>query len=292
MSEKSETVGKIPDFPHRLEIELVSACNLRCVYCPRQYLPDLKGYMDGALFRKMIDEAADHPETVIVLHRRGESMLHPQFKDMLRYVSGKFKEIQMATNATVLSEDKFQPIVEGLTFLSFSLDAPENYDKTRIPASYHSVEEKILRFLEFNGGHVKTQASMVRTDSTPPEDCETFKQIWENRVDRVRIYEEHSKKGVFGALQNPRKDRKPCVMPFYEMLVYDDGKIGRCNHDWNGDPMGDANLDTLYVIWNNQKYEALRAQHCSLEFADPVCRNCDSWYPEIGRQGTGEVVEK
>lgn len=292
MSEKSEIVFKTPDFPNRLEIELVSACNLRCVYCPRQYVPDLKGYMDNSLFRKMIDEAAARPETVIVLHRRGESMLHPQFKDMLQYISGKFKEVQLATNATLLSEDKFQPIVEGLTFLSFSLDAPENYNKTRIPARYHSVEEKILRFLEFNRGRVKTQASMVKTDDTKPENCELFKKTWQGRVDRVRIYAEHSKNGLFGSLQNPRNDRKPCVMPFYEMLIYDNGSIGRCNHDWNGDPMGDANINTIREIWHSQKYENLRNQHCTLEIIDAVCKNCDSWYPEIGRQGTGELVEK
>lgn len=292
MCRKTEKNRQVPNFPHRLELELVSDCNLRCVYCPRRYLNTLKGYIDFELFKNIVDEASDRPETVIVLHRRGESMLHPRFKDILQYIAGKFKEVQMATNATLLNEDKFQSIVNALTFLSFSLEAPQTYDITRVPAKYHMVEKKILDFLEFNRGRVKTQASMVKTANTMDEHCDTFKAIWQGRVDRVRIYEEHSKNGVFGALQNPRKGRKPCVMPFYEMLVYDDGKIGRCNHDWNGDPMGDANADTLYEIWHSRKYEALRAQHCSLEFTDSVCKNCDSWYPEIGNQGTGEVVKK
>lgn len=279
-----------PDFPRRLEIELASNCNLRCVYCPRQYVNNLKGYIDFELFRKIIDEACRYRETIIVLHRRGESLLHPQFKDMLKYIAGKFNEVQLATNATLLSEEKFQPIVDAITFLSFSLDVPENYDKTRVPAKYASVEENILRFLEFNNGRVKTQASMVRTDNTPHEYCELFKKIWHGRVDRVRIYEEHSKNGVFGSLKNPRNERRPCVMPFYELLIYDDGRVGRCNHDWDGEPMGNANINSITEIWNSQKYENLRSQHCELKLTDPVCRNCDSWYPEIGNQGTGESV--
>jgi len=292
MSKKSEEIRLTPDFPHRLEIELVSDCNLRCKYCPRHYISNLKGYIKFELFEKIVDEACRYPETVMVLHRRGESMLHPQFKDMLYYIAGKFKEVQMATNATLLNENKFRPIVDSLTFLSFSLDAKETYEQTRIPANYHKVEEKILKFLKFNGGRIKTQASMVKTDNTPIEYCENFKNTWRNRVDRVRIYEEHSRDGKFGALKNPRKIRKPCVMPFYELLIYDSGSVGRCNHDWNGDSMGDVNSETISEIWHNNKYNNLRKQHHILDLNDPVCMNCDSWYPEMGNQGTGEVEEK
>ena len=207
---------------------------------PPANVNNLKGYIAFKVFRKIITEAGNYPETIIVLHRRGESMLHPHFNKMLHYVAGKFKEVQMATNATVLNEDKFEAIVNTITFLSFSLDAPDVYNKTRIPAQYHLVERKILKFLEFNKGRVKTQASMVRTEAASEEDVRLFNKIWHDRVDRVRIYEEHSKGGVFGALKTSRPGRKPCVMPVYEMLVYEDGKIGRCNHDWNGNPMGDA----------------------------------------------------
>jgi radical SAM protein with 4Fe4S-binding SPASM domain len=81
-------------------------------------------------------------------------------------------------------------------------------------------------------------------------------------------------------------------MPFYEMLIYDDGKIGRCNHDWNGSPLGDANIQTLSEIWHSPVYTDLRDQHINLNFTDAVCSKCDSWYPEKGTQGTGEVLEK
>ncbi|MBF0343323.1 MAG: radical SAM protein [Nitrospirae bacterium] len=279
-------------FPKRLEIELSSKCNLHCVYCPRNYVENLNGYMELELFKKIIEETANYPQTVIVLHRRGESMLHPMFNEILYHVANKFEEVQMATNSTLLTQDKFEAIVKGLTFLSFSLDPPATYNKTRIPAKYDKVERNILNFLEFNKGRVRTQASMVKTDNVLEEDVLVFKEIWRDRVDRVRIYEEHSINGVFGAMQIPRKNRQPCVMPSYEILIYDNGHVGRCNHDWNGDPMGDLNHSTIREIWHNRKYEDLREQHQRLEFKDIVCKECDSWYPEIGIQGTGEVLEK
>lgn len=280
-----------PEFPQRLEIELVSDCNLKCTYCPRHFVNELTGYMSFDLFAKIIDEASAHPETILVLHRRGESMLHPEFNKMLNYVAGKFKEVQMATNATILNPDKYQAIVDGLDFLSFSLDTPERFNITRLPARYEKVEAKILDFLAFNQGRIKTQASMVKTSETTDEMCIQFTEIWKNKVDRVRIYEEHSTDGNFGSLTNPRKERKPCMMPVYEMLIYDNGVIARCNHDWDSDGMGDVTKNTLKEIWHSPKYKNLRWQHLEQKLMDPVCSTCDSWYPEIGNQDTGSVVE-
>ena len=280
-----------PEFPKRLEIELVSDCNLKCTYCPRHYVNDLTGYMDLELYKKIIDESEQYKDMIFVLHRRGESMLHPKFNEMLNYISGKFKEVQMATNATKLTEDKFESIVSGLDFLSFSLDTPKRFNKTRVPANYERTEEKILKFLNFNKGRVKTQASMVKTIDTTDDMCDEFTAIWTNRVDRVRIYEEHSVNGEFGSLTNPRANRKPCVMPIYEMLVYDTGVVARCNHDWDSDGMGDVTKNTLSEIWNNHKYVDLRKQHLSQQLTDPVCSKCDSWYAQVGNQGTGKVIE-
>ena len=281
----------VPKSPQRLEIELVSDCNLKCTYCPRHHINELIGYMNIDLFKNIINQIAIYPETVVVLHRRGESMLHPNFNYMLDYVAGKFKEVQMATNATLLNPNKYESIVNGLDFLSFSIDTPDNFNKTRLPAKYNKVESKINDFLKYNNGRVTTQVSMVRSIDTTDESCREFESIWKDKVDRVRIYEEHSKDGDFGSLNNPREVRKPCVMPIYEMLVYDNGIVARCNHDWDTDGMGDVTKNTIQEIWTNNKYKDLRSQHYDLQLHDPVCSNCDSWYPEIGNQDTGVVIE-
>jgi len=280
-----------PEFPKRIEIELVSDCNLKCTYCPRRHIDELIGYMNIDLFKKIVDEAAKYPETILVLHRRGESMLHPNFNYMLNYVAGKFKEVQMATNCTLLNSNKYDSIISGLDFISFSIDAPDNFNLTRLPAKYESVEKKIDEFLKYNRGRVKTQVSMVRTNYTADTECQEFKRLWGNKVDRVRIYEEHSENGDFGSLSNPRADRKPCIMPIYEMLIYDNGVVARCNHDWDSDGMGDVTKNTLKEIWESRKYSDLREQHLMQQLTDPVCSKCDSWYPEIGNQGTGDLVE-
>ena len=138
---------------------------------------------------------------------------------------------------------------------------------------------------------MKTQVSMVKGAETSDKACREFELRWKGLVDRVRIYDEHSKDGDFGSLMKPRLIRQPCVMPSYEMLIYDDGIIARCNHDWDSDGMGDITKSSLKEIWMSQKYIDLRNQHVTQNLTDPVCSKCDSWYPEIGNQGTGGVVE-
>lgn len=279
------------DFPKRIEIEPVSACNLRCVYCPRKYINDLNGFMEFVFFKKLIDEISEFPETTLVLHRRGESLLYPNFIEICQYVAGKFSRIQLATNATLLTDEKAMAIIDAIDFISFSIDIPKVFNKTRLPAKYSDVENKIFRFLELNKGKVQTQVSMVKTAEASSENGEEFKRIWDGKVDRIRIYEEHSDAGKFGSLSRDRGKRLSCVMPFYEMLIYCDGKVGRCNHDWDGEPMGDVNNNSIKEIWRSDIYNNLRAQHKNLEIKDEVCKNCTSWYSQIGEQGTGEIVE-
>ncbi len=281
-------------FPQRVEIELASACNLRCTYCPRHFVSDLKGFMKYSLFMRLIDELAAHPDTILVLHRRGESLLHPKFISILEYVRGKFNTIQLATNATLLSVEKAKAIINSISFISFSIDTPSVFNNTRIPARYDEVASNIHTFLDMNatqGAPVETQVSMVKTSETKEQDIERFLSTWKHKVDRVRIYDQHSENGVFGAIRHKRVDRRPCVMPSYEMLIYCDGTVGRCNHDWDGEPIGDISTAGIKEIWNGATYRNLREQHKNLRITDTVCATCDSWYPAIGHQGTGKVIE-
>jgi len=285
----------VPKFPKRIELELVSACNLKCVYCPRRFLKTLNGFMDLNFFRRIIDEIEPYPETIIVLHRRGESLLHRDFIPMMHYLKGKFKTVQLATNATMLDTKRAEAIMESVSFLSFSIDTPKNFNKIRVPAEYRGVESNILRFLHMNGemgNPVTTQVSMVRTADTTEDDTAEFEETWTGKVDRIRIYEEHSSDGKFGSIKAGRPDRKPCVMPFYEMLVYCDGTIGRCNHDWDGEPIGDMQKSGVAEIWHGSSYGDLRRQHATMKITDPVCAACDSWYAREGCQGTGKVVKR
>ena len=261
------------DFPKRVEIEPSAVCNFKCSYCPRRFVEGLGGFIDETLFRRLVDEVAAHPDRIVVLHRRGESLLHPKIADLLHYVAGKFAEVQMATNGSIMNEKIARALFDGVDFLSFSLDPPATFEQVR-GFDYPTVKRNVEFLLEMKekwNATTKVQVSMVRTGETLEENVQAFKAEWAGKVGRIRVYEEHSANGNFGSLKAPRSERKPCVMPFYQTLIYVDGKVGRCNHDWDGEPLGDVTRQTISEVWNSPAYRGLRDQHEKLQITDATC---------------------
>src|SRR5215510_13976900 len=76
--------------PYRLWVEPTALCNLKCPHCPNKDLTKQQklGFMSFGLFKKVIDEACNWVHDVN-MHHRGESLLHPQFFDMVNYAGEK-----------------------------------------------------------------------------------------------------------------------------------------------------------------------------------------------------------
>lgn len=283
---------KAPDFPKRIEIELSNMCNSKCAYCPRNFGVGSEGFMSFSLYRKIVNEAEKYSGVALQLHRRGESLMHPQFIEMLGYVKGKFTDIQLATNAILLDKERSKAIADVVTFLSFSIDLPGAYAAKRGVDAYSTVEKNILDFLRINK-KTMVQVSMVKDSSVGDRDIQAFRDLWIDKVDRVRVYEEHSVGGSFGATRIKRDARATCLKPFTDIVIYWNGSAVRCNHDWSKNALGNVNDSTIYEIWNSAGFDKIRREQLSLKFSEGVCKDCDSWYAEEGKQGTGYVfVEK
>lgn len=279
------------DFPRRIEIEISSKCNMECEFCPRKYISkDDMGFMDLSLFQKIIDEACSGRDTVIQMHRRGESLLNPHFDSMLKYISGKCKKIQIATNGILMNPPRAKLLAEIVDFISFSMDTPESYCRKKgVDMSVYELAVSNIDYFVKVNKKAKVQVSMVKCDDTTEEDVKKFKAEWEKKVDLVRIYAEHSKNGNFGSLSIKRGPRKQCVKPFMDLVIFWDGRIARCNHDWHGSSIDNVKNKAIQEIWTNNFYRNLREQHGSLNIADEICSKCDSWYAEEGVQDTGNV---
>lgn len=280
-----------PPFPHRLTVELTNHCNLKCTMCPRMYMESARGFMPMPLFKKIIDEISRHNNIALVPFFRGESLLHPEFIEMMKYV--KIKEIspvQLTTNATIMTEDIARTLIDiELDFISFSVDSVDydTYRNIRKGADLHDVLKNIERFSEIKKerGRDKPeiQVSVVKTAITNDSIAE-FVEYWQGHVDRVRIYEEHSQGGNFGSLSGDCKvtslqKRQPCLKPFNDLIIYWDGSVALCNHDWNRrNAIGNVNDYTIEEIWHNAMYRMIRAAHVqNNSLLEELCRKCDHW---------------
>lgn len=275
-------------FPERVTLELTNLCNLRCSFCPRHFSHGPLGTMDFDLFAACIDEISGHPGVAVVPFFRGESLLHPRFLEMMRYAKERgVGPIQLATNGVLLSEEIGREILDlGLDFISFSLDTIDQklYEELRPGGDYARVQRNVLRFLELRAEHpdprTRVQVSAVETQRTRPFLPELI-DYWKVRVDRVRIYREHSIGGKFGKLDTFAipSERRPCPKVLTDMVVYWNGDVALCNHDWDrSEFIGNVLKDGMTGVWQCAAYQEVRRRHWEGRTQeDPTCNACDHW---------------
>jgi len=258
----------IAAFPTRVTVELTNDCNLNCAMCPRHYMTDKIGYMDIALWRKIIDEITPYNVTLVPFWR-GESLLHPDIREMIGYAMGKVKEIQFATNGLLIPMH---------TNLLLSMDF--------VSVSYHTVKVLpwIARLAEARknpGVTLKTlQISVVSGEPTANDICHLRPY-----ADILRTYQPHSANGQFGSIKGGRPPhRKWCQKLATDITIAYNGDVSRCCHNWRTDKPLNVTKRSILDAWNGRAYHSMRA-----DYPDDICAICDQW--ESRTVGTTEAVK-
>lgn len=282
------------DFPNRITVELTNRCNVSCSFCPRQDVPMEIGCMDMELYKKIIDEAAQHLPIKLVLFFRGESLLHPHFLECLAYARERgIGPIQFASNALALDEEMTEKILDiGIDFISFSLDTlnPELYRAARKQGDLSVSMEHVLCLSEkcrrrrAQGLAVPTlQVSTIEHKDYIGEQ-QNFIAFWQQYVDIVRVYYEHDEKGGFRNEEVGRElahigERRPCRKVFTDFLIYWDGSLALCNYDWKGGLKGlNVKEMSIYEAWHSEEYERIRRMQKENMFeASVMCKGCQHW---------------
>ena len=295
------------DFPKRITLELTNHCNFNCVFCPRRFMEKETGFMDVALAYKIMKEIQRRSQlqepVAIVPFFRGESLTHPQW-DVLLSALHRFGigPVQLATNASLLTEDRALRLLEiGVDTLSFSMDTldPQTYRSLR-GSNYKTSLGNVLRFLKMrakhsgSGGCRVVQVSAVQTEKNRTE-MDDFINFWRDKADRIRIYPEHSTDGNPGSLpeKSANEPRKPCHKVMEDMVIYWNGEVALCNHDWTrivtGQHIGSVRDAEIAEVWQSPAYEAIRHAHQTGSLAGIApCEHCAHWRD----QPVGLVVEK
>ena len=92
------------------------------------------GTMDFALYKQIVDETVGNIE-FLSLASRGEPLICKDFEKMMNYSVGKFLNLKVNTNASLLSEKLCHALLcGGAKTVVFSADAAEEplYSKLRV----------------------------------------------------------------------------------------------------------------------------------------------------------------
>lgn len=247
--------------PQILNLELTNKCNLKCDMCP---VPDLeveKGFMDVDLFMDLIDQIEGYDDILVRFHVGGESLLHPEFGEMVKYAGGKCSRFTISTNGTLLTEGKAE-IVSNV------------FDKVIFSKPYKAIDNiKIFNRVR-NGKSLTTYAQMLVDDYIPLEEAERFEEKFGNLVDELEFRSAHSWAGQVG---EPNLGGRfiPCKALWSELTVKQSGKVVSCCMDLNETmALSDVREESLKDIWNNEEFKELRKSHIEGD-PDGLCVDCE-----------------
>ncbi len=290
-------MGKLPNVPHVVHIELTNACNLECIMCDRESLSRQHRSIKMDTFKYIIDDLASIKVPCVKLNRFGEPLLHPKLTEMIRYAkSQNIYKVFFTTNATLLTEEKAEDIIKsGLDSIDFSIDGgtKETYEKIRKGAKFEEVVNNIVRFKKIRDRLGSSTPRMCLHTLLMNETKDEMKLVfdrWSDIVDEIHIMpvaqygnmEDHGfidPSEVDGALG-------PCTSLANPLLVFWDGTVTLCCADINGElAIGNILEESMSKIWKNKKMQRVLELHQRKDFSMlPICTNCDGTKESLNKE--------
>lgn len=263
----------LDDYPPYLQIEPSSVCNYRCVFC-FQTDPTLtaksNGYMGQMtfdLFKHIIDQAVGNVE-FISLASRGEPLVCKDIVPMLEYTQGKFLNLKINTNASLLDEAKCHTLLAGgVKTVVFSADAAEKplYSQLRVNGKLDVVLRNIERFQKIRQTQYPNLPVITRVSGvkfSDDQNLDSMQKLWGGLVDQVAFVQYNPWENVYNQPANDLGE--PCSDLWRRMFVWWDGKANPCDVDYKSTLLvGSVKELCLSELWRSSGYKGLRADHLS-----------------------------
>jgi sulfatase maturation enzyme AslB (radical SAM superfamily) len=262
---------ELDDYPPYLQIEPSSICNYRCVFCFEtdkfftRKSNGFMGHMSIDTFRRVIDQAAGNVE-FISLASRGEPLLCPDIEAMLAFTRGKFLNLKLNTNASLLDERKTHAILQsGVKTLVFSADAAEEplYSQLRVGGKLDQVLANVERFqkirhTQYPASRIITRVSGVKFDDR--QDLDAMQSRWGDLADQVAFVNYNPWENVYE--RTLAEIAAPCSDLWRRMFVWWDGKVNPCDVDYRSTlSVGSVASGNLSQLWLSAAYASLRSAH-------------------------------
>ncbi len=274
-------------YPPLVQIELASICNYRCIFC---YQTDESfsgpksnsmGTMDLDRFKSIIDEIEDNVP-YITFASRGEPLLNKYIAEMLRYCRGKFLDIKINTNASLLTEKIAKVLLDNCNTIVFSIDAADknNYEKMRVNGRFESVVSNIKNFASLRKNHPRNKEVQVRASGVSygtEVDKDAYEVFFRNLVDETSFVNYNPWEKIYVLPDNA--NLSPCSQPLYRFFIWQDGSYNVCDMDYKNllcDKTGTIGTDiSVKDAWISKRVAEIRKLHaCGQRDSLEPCKRC------------------
>jgi len=277
----------VDDYPPCVQIEPVSVCNFRCVFCYQSDESFSKkkfghmGRMDIGLFKETIDELEGNVEA-ITLASRGEPLLHKDIEEMIEYMNGKFLAVKINSNASLLTEKLSHMILSNdIQTMVFSIDAAnkELYEKLRVRGNFETTLDNVKNYHKIKNESYPNSKIITRISGVKVNEMQNIEQMidfWKPYADLVAFTNYTPWESSY---DNPSNEiSSPCTELWRRLFIWWDGKVNPCDYDYKSYlskwEMSDHSISS---IWNSDDFRVLRDQHLDKRRKELTpCKSCIS----------------
>jgi radical SAM protein with 4Fe4S-binding SPASM domain len=261
-----------------------------CIY---QQMQTKTGFMKKTFFESCVNQLSQIGVNALNLHFGGESLLHPEFKEFLKYAihkrdQGGIYSVGWTDNGMLFNREIADLVVSlQLDFIYFSLDGIEEVnDQIRLGSKYSVIEKNIKYLLSKRGGAPKPAVYLLTVDygKTEEQKLDLYKE-WINLVDEISLIPSILPDNTWENREIISKKEKTappppfCSFPLNTIAISWDGKVTGCCLDYVFKMvLGDAAKEPIKQIWEGKKFQNLRKAALTKNFpAGSPCSKCEFW---------------
>ena len=277
---------ELDDYPPYLQIEPTSICNYRCVFCyqtDEQFSSKKSGFMgtmDLETYKCIVDQIEGKVH-FLSLASRGEPLVCRDLPKMLEYCVGKFHNLKINTNASLLTESLCHALLNGaVRTVVFSADAAEEplYSRMRVNGNLNRVLRNVelfrkIRETQYPQTQLITRVSGVMFDQEK-QNMESMQRLWGGLVDQVSFVKYNPWENIYDT--KPNGIKSPCSDLWRRMFVWYDGTVNPCDSDYRSTlQVENIARSSIDKIWASKSYQRLRnVHHHGRRTQTEPCRRC------------------
>jgi radical SAM protein with 4Fe4S-binding SPASM domain len=222
---------------------------------------------------------------VLILHGFGDPLLDRKMPERIKKLSEEGFETYFSCNPVNIDVEKnVEMFRNGLGYVKYSIDSVDDFVQKEIrgrASDFTQGYEKILRLLEEKDKRnyqTKIVITMIALEQAKgQEEFEKLKAAFEGTdvyiylksLDQQWYLDEQEQMNSIHWLEF-------CQFPWSSMTIKSNGEVAMCGQDYNNEIIfGDAKEESLYDIWNGQKYAEFREHHVRVEPKLRCTERCD-----------------
>lgn len=288
------------DTPVDVTLELSSICNCSCYYCYHNLPnpPFKKKLMPLDIAQKIIFDAANLCVNALKFNWRGESTMHPDFKEITAYAksfASGTRFVDRISNTNMKFSHNNENIFKGLcnqskVKISFDSFNKEVYLNQRNGSNFDLVLANIHKLYNYKKRDNVIVIQAVRTRANKDEDLEfEVKSRWQDVKLSVRDMVSGRVEKNLDQLEINKRDftkRKRCIQAFARLIFTSEGDATVCCPDLLLDlKLGNIKDKTIQELFNSEKAKNLRkALTNKSAFITNPCLNCSSFESFVGHK--------